>query len=227
MRFNDLLHLIAFSGKAHGRPPASGFDTTKMPDSRAFSNSSDQFQPLHTLVSLPRGNRCGGPLRLGPAPEQPVRFPPSGNRPFFLPFSRASVGSGFGSVTGFLDPLGGAVDGLRRTDRRTRGNPFSQSSFRSGPPFRCFPAGGTTGDCPRLRVGLVISGDLPHFCIGGDSWGGKALQVRDGRRLRTEDRFPIPLKQTPSSLCQDRRGPFRKLCSRRRKNDSPHAPRPC
>ena len=50
MRFNDLLHLIAFPGKAHGRPPASGFDTTKMPDSRAFSNSSDQFQPLHTLV---------------------------------------------------------------------------------------------------------------------------------------------------------------------------------
>ena len=53
MRFNHLLHLIAFPGKAHGRPPASGFViATKMPDSRAFSNSSDQFQPLHTLVSL-------------------------------------------------------------------------------------------------------------------------------------------------------------------------------
>ena len=62
MRFNDLLHLIAFPGKAHGRPPASGFDTTKMPDSRAFSNSSDQFQPLHTLVRGGDRNLYGFPL---------------------------------------------------------------------------------------------------------------------------------------------------------------------
>ena len=51
MRFNDLLHLIAFPGKAHGRPPASGFViATKMPDSRALSKLSDQFQSIHTPV---------------------------------------------------------------------------------------------------------------------------------------------------------------------------------
>ena len=37
MRFNRLLHLIAFPGKAHGRPPAFGFVKTKMPDSPAPS----------------------------------------------------------------------------------------------------------------------------------------------------------------------------------------------
>ena len=34
MRVNHLLNLIAFPGKAHGTPPASGFViATKMPDS--------------------------------------------------------------------------------------------------------------------------------------------------------------------------------------------------
>ena len=56
MRFNDLLHLIAFPGKAHGRPPASGFViATKMPDSCALSKFSDQFHPLHTPVSASAG----------------------------------------------------------------------------------------------------------------------------------------------------------------------------
>ena len=51
MRFNDLLHLAAFPGKAHGRPPASGFViAAKMPDSCALSKSSDQFHPLPTPV---------------------------------------------------------------------------------------------------------------------------------------------------------------------------------
>ena len=57
MRFNDLLHLIAFPGKAHGRPPATGsVIATKMPDSRALSKFSDQFHPIHTLV---RGSSLG------------------------------------------------------------------------------------------------------------------------------------------------------------------------
>ena len=57
MRFNHLLHLIAFPWKAHGRPPASGFvSATKMPDSRAFSKLSDQFQPLHTPISVLAGD---------------------------------------------------------------------------------------------------------------------------------------------------------------------------
>ena len=57
MRFNDLLHLIAFLRKAHGRPPASGFViATKMPDSRALSKLSDQFQSIHTPVSQTPGN---------------------------------------------------------------------------------------------------------------------------------------------------------------------------
>ena len=51
MRFNHLLHLVAFPWKAHGRPPASGFViVTKMPDSRALSKPSDQLQSIHTLV---------------------------------------------------------------------------------------------------------------------------------------------------------------------------------
>ena len=40
MRFNRFLHLIAFSGKAHGDPPASGLDTTKMPDAPAPSQAT-------------------------------------------------------------------------------------------------------------------------------------------------------------------------------------------
>ena len=44
MRFNDLLHLVAFPWKAHGTPPAPGFVTaTKMPESRALSKFSDPF----------------------------------------------------------------------------------------------------------------------------------------------------------------------------------------
>ena len=40
-----------FPGKAHGRPPTSGFVTaTKMPDSRALSKLSDQFHSIHTPV---------------------------------------------------------------------------------------------------------------------------------------------------------------------------------
>ena len=76
MRFNHLLHLIAFSplagpggfpGKAHGIPPASGVViATKMPDSCALSKSSDQFQFLHTLVS---GRGRGQALACSPAPE--------------------------------------------------------------------------------------------------------------------------------------------------------------
>ena len=54
MRFNHLLHLIAFPGKAHGTPPASGFViAAKMPDSRALSKFSDQFHSIHTPVSPP------------------------------------------------------------------------------------------------------------------------------------------------------------------------------
>ena len=40
MRFNRFLHLIAFSGKAHGDPPASGLDTSKMPDAPAPSQAT-------------------------------------------------------------------------------------------------------------------------------------------------------------------------------------------
>ena len=54
MRLNELLHLVAFPRKAHGKPPASGCVTAaKMPDSRAFSNSSGQFHSIHTLSARP------------------------------------------------------------------------------------------------------------------------------------------------------------------------------
>ena len=39
MRFNRFLHLIAFSGKAHGDPPASGCDINKMPETPAPSQA--------------------------------------------------------------------------------------------------------------------------------------------------------------------------------------------
>ena len=55
-----------FPGKAHGRPPTSGFVTaTKMPDSRALSKLSDQFH----LSACQRG----APLR---PPRAPVRRHP-------------------------------------------------------------------------------------------------------------------------------------------------------
>ena len=48
MRFNGLLHLTAFSGKAHGDPPASGFVKNKMPDSPAPSQ----------VAARPRSSPC-------------------------------------------------------------------------------------------------------------------------------------------------------------------------
>ena len=53
MRFNDLLHLVAFPWKAHGTPPTSGLVAiTKMPESRAFSKFSDHFSPYIPLSAL-------------------------------------------------------------------------------------------------------------------------------------------------------------------------------
>ena len=68
MRFNDLLHLVAFPWKAHGTPPASGFVTaTKMPESRALSKFSDVTYPCQApLLEAPaelvqEGNGDGVP----------------------------------------------------------------------------------------------------------------------------------------------------------------------
>ena len=57
MRFNRLLHLIAFSGKAHGGPPASGCDINKMPDSPAPSQAkrAPDFSPYIPLSAGPQG----------------------------------------------------------------------------------------------------------------------------------------------------------------------------
>ena len=54
MRFNHLLHLIAFPGKAQGTPPAFGFVKTKMPDSPAPSQAKptpnfSRYIPLSAL----------------------------------------------------------------------------------------------------------------------------------------------------------------------------------
>ena len=54
MRFNHLLHLIAFPGKAQGTPPAFGFVKTKMPDSPAPSQATSttnfsRYIPLSAL----------------------------------------------------------------------------------------------------------------------------------------------------------------------------------
>ena len=58
MRFNDLLHLVAFPWKAHGTPPTSGLVAiTKMPESRAFSKFSDHFSPY-----IPLSGGTGGVL---------------------------------------------------------------------------------------------------------------------------------------------------------------------
>ena len=64
MRFNDLLHLVAFPWKAHGTPPTSSLVAiTKMPESRAFSKFSDHFSPYIPLsrrdgaAALVHGNR--------------------------------------------------------------------------------------------------------------------------------------------------------------------------
>ena len=54
MRFNDLLHLVAFPCKAHGKPPAPGFVTaTKMPESCALSKFSDHFSRYIPLSAAP------------------------------------------------------------------------------------------------------------------------------------------------------------------------------
>ena len=53
MRFNDLLHLVAFPWKAHGTPPTSGLVAiTKMPESRAFSKFPDHFSSYIPLSAL-------------------------------------------------------------------------------------------------------------------------------------------------------------------------------
>ena len=60
MRFNDLLHPVAFPWKAHGTPSAPGFVTaTKMPESRALSKFSDHFSRY-----IPLSERHPGPLKV-------------------------------------------------------------------------------------------------------------------------------------------------------------------
>ena len=77
MRFNRLLHLIAFSGKAHRGSPASGRVTTKMPDADAPSHvkRTPDFSPYLPLSApppprlLPFRQRDGGKMRAArPAP---------------------------------------------------------------------------------------------------------------------------------------------------------------
>ena len=68
MRFNRFLHLIAFSGKAHGDPPASGLDTTKMPDAPAPSQATAKasFSRYLPLSGGEGGWRMGGGLMAPP-----------------------------------------------------------------------------------------------------------------------------------------------------------------
>ena len=91
MRFNRFLHLIAFSGKAHRRSPASGRVTTKMLDAGAPSQAkrtpdfsryiplsggdlptAQKPAPSDRLPRMPRpiGQWCGHPF---PTPELPPR----------------------------------------------------------------------------------------------------------------------------------------------------------
>ena len=61
MRFNHLMNLIAFPGKAHGKPPASGFvATNKMPESRALSKFLAVLNSYIPLSAPPRKNRLPG-----------------------------------------------------------------------------------------------------------------------------------------------------------------------
>ena len=80
MRLNELLHLVAFPRKAHGKPPTSGYVTAaKMPDSRAFSNSSGQFHSIHTPVSAAASPTS--PLLCFPStPRLVPAVPPTSNR---------------------------------------------------------------------------------------------------------------------------------------------------
>ena len=76
MRFNDLLHLVAFPWKAHGKPPAPGFVTaTKMPESRALSKFSDHFSRYIPLSGRETGGylAASNMLRTGNRPR-PRRF---------------------------------------------------------------------------------------------------------------------------------------------------------
>ena len=65
MRFNSLLDLIGFSGKAHGEPPVSGCVTnTRMPETPASSQvNSEPILAIHTPVSAYLGD---APLLLPP-----------------------------------------------------------------------------------------------------------------------------------------------------------------
>ena len=67
MRFNDLLHLVAFPCKAHGKPPAPGFVTaTKMPESCALSKFSDHFSRYIPLSVSPTPLLSQGQAQLLP-----------------------------------------------------------------------------------------------------------------------------------------------------------------
>ena len=92
MRFNDLLHLVAFPWKAHGTPPTPGFVTaTKMPESRALSKFSDHFSryiPLSAPAEGPAGTGTERPVwRHLPLPERkPLqRCPPLAPEPLLSP----------------------------------------------------------------------------------------------------------------------------------------------
>ncbi len=74
MRFNRLLHLIAFQGKAHRESPASGRLTTKMPEAGAPSQSTCRPISAVTFPNLRRRVRKPAIANTGHGPFRPGRL---------------------------------------------------------------------------------------------------------------------------------------------------------
>ena len=105
MRFNDLLHLVAFPGRAHGTPPTPGFVTaTKMPESRAFSKCSAHFSPYIPLSPPPPRADDGGLVEVSQMLARHTERQAAG-RGRWLGITRAAGGRGSPSLPWEARPI--------------------------------------------------------------------------------------------------------------------------
>ena len=136
MRFNHLMNLIAFPGKVHGKPPASGFvATNKMPESRALSKF------LAVLNSyIPLSAPSGGELGWGRLPG--VFIYGTSNKSViwvFIPTRRSCEGRNLCPQRfRFLPSQERRGQGLS-IDRHSGSSPFVQGWSKDSPTMSGFP----------------------------------------------------------------------------------------
>ena len=201
MRFNSLLNLIGFSGKAQGGPPVSGCVTnTRMPDSPAPSQGSfradfRRYIPLSAFQGGLAGifiariicGSNGGALNLFRrvgyvAPGQQLQSYPLAQLRLWDYGIWYSIAQRFW-VEGELRNSSNSADVVGFLDSRFRGNDFSPRGRGAFPPARLSP--------PSLRL---RSGQALTFSRrGGRDW----IPAFAGMTVRFEETMKRPWGYTP------------------------------